>query len=155
MAVEVVDSGPGPPPELAETLCDAFVTSKPEGVGLGLALARQVAADHGGRLSWNRCGRETRFSPGASQEQWRWSEGGWMGRILIVDDEASICWAFRESLGDMGHDVQVAASAEEGLQIAVGEQSGRGRARRPASGDGRLDGDAVRSANGSGGCRSS
>ncbi len=41
-----------------------------------------------------------------------------MGRILIVDDEASICWAFRESLGDMGHDVQVAASAEEGLQIA-------------------------------------
>jgi DNA-binding NtrC family response regulator len=41
-----------------------------------------------------------------------------MGRILIVDDEASICWAFRESLGDLGHDVQVAASAEEGLQIA-------------------------------------
>src|ERR1700678_3484402 len=41
-----------------------------------------------------------------------------MGRILIVDDEASICWAFRESLGDLGHDVEVAASAEEGLQIA-------------------------------------
>jgi DNA-binding NtrC family response regulator len=42
-----------------------------------------------------------------------------MGRILIVDDEASICWAFRESLGDLGHDVEVAASAEEGLQIAA------------------------------------
>ena len=41
-----------------------------------------------------------------------------MGRILIVDDEASICWAFRESLGDLGHDVEVAASAEEGLRIA-------------------------------------
>ena len=41
-----------------------------------------------------------------------------MGRILIVDDEASICWAFRESLGDLGHDVEVAASAEDGLQIA-------------------------------------
>ncbi len=41
-----------------------------------------------------------------------------MGRILIVDDEASICWAFRESLGDLGHNVEVAASAEEGLQIA-------------------------------------
>jgi DNA-binding NtrC family response regulator len=42
-----------------------------------------------------------------------------MGRILIVDDEASICWAFRESLGDDGHQVEVAASAEEGLQIAA------------------------------------
>jgi DNA-binding NtrC family response regulator len=41
-----------------------------------------------------------------------------MSRILIVDDEASICWAFRESLADEGHDVEVAASAEEGLRIA-------------------------------------
>ena len=52
--VEVADSGPGPPPELADSLCEAFVTSKPEGVGLGLALAQRVAADHGGRLSWSR-----------------------------------------------------------------------------------------------------
>lgn len=41
-----------------------------------------------------------------------------MSRILIVDDEASICWAFRESLTDEGHHVEVASSAEEGLQIA-------------------------------------
>jgi two-component system nitrogen regulation response regulator GlnG len=40
-----------------------------------------------------------------------------MSRILIVDDEASICWAFRESLSDLGHQVEVASSAEEGLQI--------------------------------------
>ena len=36
-----------------------------------------------------------------------------MSRILIVDDEASICWALREFLGDLGHDVSIAASAEE------------------------------------------
>jgi two-component system nitrogen regulation response regulator GlnG len=41
-----------------------------------------------------------------------------MSRILIVDDEASICWAFREFLSDEGHTVEIAASAEEGLQIA-------------------------------------
>ena len=41
-----------------------------------------------------------------------------MSQILIVDDEASICWAFRESLADLGHHVEVAASAEEGLRIA-------------------------------------
>src|SRR6516165_788384 len=42
-----------------------------------------------------------------------------MSRILIVDDEASICWAFRESLTDEGHEVDVASSAEQGLQIAA------------------------------------
>jgi DNA-binding NtrC family response regulator len=41
-----------------------------------------------------------------------------MSSILIVDDEASICWALREFLGDLGHDVSIAASAEEGLEIA-------------------------------------
>jgi two-component system nitrogen regulation response regulator GlnG len=41
-----------------------------------------------------------------------------MSRILIVDDEASICWAFREFLADEGHDVKIAASAEEGFAIA-------------------------------------
>lgn len=62
VAIEVVDTGPGPPPELADALCEPFVTGKPEGVGLGLALARQVAAEHGGHLSWSRAGGETRFT---------------------------------------------------------------------------------------------
>jgi signal transduction histidine kinase len=61
VSVEVADSGAGPPPELADSLCEAFVTSKPEGVGLGLALAHRVAADHGGRLTWGREDGETRF----------------------------------------------------------------------------------------------
>ena len=43
VAIEVSDTGPGPPPELADSLCEPFVTSKPEGVGLGLALAQRVA----------------------------------------------------------------------------------------------------------------
>jgi two-component system nitrogen regulation response regulator GlnG len=41
-----------------------------------------------------------------------------MSHILIVDDEASICWSFREFLADEGHEVSIAASAEEGLEIA-------------------------------------
>jgi two-component system nitrogen regulation response regulator GlnG len=43
-----------------------------------------------------------------------------MSRILIVDDEASICWALRNSLADLGHEVSIAASAEEGCEIAEG-----------------------------------
>jgi two-component system nitrogen regulation response regulator GlnG len=41
-----------------------------------------------------------------------------MSRILIVDDEASISWAFREFLSAEGHEVEVAASAEEALDAA-------------------------------------
>lgn len=59
--IEVADNGPGPPPELGDQLYEAFVTSKPEGVGLGLALAHQVAAEHGGAISWTREGGTTRF----------------------------------------------------------------------------------------------
>lgn len=59
--VEVSDTGPGPAPDLADRLTEAFVTSKPEGVGLGLAIAHQVAVEHGGRLSWTREEGATRF----------------------------------------------------------------------------------------------
>jgi signal transduction histidine kinase len=59
--IEVSDTGPGPPPEVAESLFEPFVTSKPEGVGLGLALARRVAVEHGGQLAWIRDGERTRF----------------------------------------------------------------------------------------------
>jgi signal transduction histidine kinase len=61
LVVEVLDSGPGPPPEVAERLFEPFVTGKPEGVGLGLAVARQVAESHGGQIAWGRQGGRTCF----------------------------------------------------------------------------------------------
>jgi DNA-binding NtrC family response regulator len=41
-----------------------------------------------------------------------------MSHVLIVDDEPSICWGFRELLMEDGHDVSIASSAEEALDIA-------------------------------------
>jgi signal transduction histidine kinase len=61
VGIEVVDSGKGPPPQIADTLFEPFVSTKPEGVGLGLALARQVALDNGGSLSWKREAGRTIF----------------------------------------------------------------------------------------------
>jgi DNA-binding NtrC family response regulator len=41
-----------------------------------------------------------------------------MSHILVVDDEPTICWGFRELLQGDGHDVTIASSAEEALQLA-------------------------------------
>ncbi len=38
-----------------------------------------------------------------------------MSHVLIVDDEESICWGLERLLTETGHEVSVAASAEEGL----------------------------------------
>jgi signal transduction histidine kinase len=59
--LEVSDSGPGPGADVADRLFEPFVTGKPEGVGLGLAVARQVAEAHGGGISWSRASGHTCF----------------------------------------------------------------------------------------------
>ncbi len=60
--LEVSDTGPGPNGEVAPALFDPFVTTKPEGAGLGLAVARQVVEAHAGTIQWRRAEGVTRFS---------------------------------------------------------------------------------------------
>ncbi|WP_439621557.1 ATP-binding protein [Gemmata sp.] len=52
VVVEVIDSGPGPPPGIADRLFEPFVTGRDQGIGLGLAVAKRAAEAHGGRLAW-------------------------------------------------------------------------------------------------------
>ena len=48
--VAVRDSGPGLPPATLEHLFNAFYTTKPNGLGLGLSICRSIVEGHGGRL---------------------------------------------------------------------------------------------------------
>lgn len=44
----VEDNGPGVPEDIREHIFDPFVTTKPSGSGLGLALVAKIIGDHGG-----------------------------------------------------------------------------------------------------------
>jgi PAS domain S-box-containing protein len=49
--VAVEDSGPGIDPTGLDSIFDPFITTKPDGMGLGLAICRMIAERHDGKLS--------------------------------------------------------------------------------------------------------
>jgi signal transduction histidine kinase len=51
IVVAVEDSGPGIDPRQLKTIFDAFITTKPNGLGLGLAICRLIIERHKGSLS--------------------------------------------------------------------------------------------------------
>jgi len=50
LVVSVIDTGPGIDPEKLDRIFEAFVTTKPRGMGLGLAICRMIIERHGGQL---------------------------------------------------------------------------------------------------------
>jgi two-component system nitrogen regulation sensor histidine kinase GlnL len=57
----VKDNGPGVPDDLLPNLFDPFVTTKPTGSGLGLALVAKIIGDHGGIIECESQPRKTVF----------------------------------------------------------------------------------------------
>jgi len=59
---EVVDDGPGIPPDLVGRIFDPFFTTKPSGTGLGLSIAQQIVSENGARLELASTREQTTFA---------------------------------------------------------------------------------------------
>jgi signal transduction histidine kinase len=58
IVLAVEDSGPGIDPKNIESIFDAFFSTKPQGMGLGLAICRAIVNQHGGQLTASSNGKD-------------------------------------------------------------------------------------------------
>ncbi|WP_245593438.1 two-component system sensor histidine kinase NtrB [Azospirillum halopraeferens] len=82
LLVSVQDNGDGIPEDLRGHLFDAFVTTKVNGTGLGLALVAKIIGDHGGVIEFDSQPRRTVFKvslPMYDQSQDAGESGGFNG----------------------------------------------------------------------------
>ena len=49
--IDVIDTGSGIEPEVISRIFDAYYSTKKSGTGLGLAMTRRIAEEHGGRVT--------------------------------------------------------------------------------------------------------
>jgi signal transduction histidine kinase len=60
--LRISDTGSGPAENVQQSLFEPFVTAKPDGVGLGLSVAREIVRQHGGQIAWHRADGMTHFT---------------------------------------------------------------------------------------------
>jgi signal transduction histidine kinase/CheY-like chemotaxis protein len=137
VAIEVTDDGIGIAPELLPVVFEAFTQGrqgldrKDGGLGLGLAIARQLIVAHGGTIEAKSAGRGrgttmiVRLPHGGAP-----SHGGGRAeaaalpesrpvrrRVLVVDDNPDAATLLFELLTQVGHEVETANDAPNALQI--------------------------------------
>ena len=70
--VDVLDTGPGIPPEVQDRIFEPFFTTKEDGTGLGLSITKQIITMHEGTITLEPLPEGTSFQiilPGVAQEE--------------------------------------------------------------------------------------
>ncbi len=133
VVIEVSDTGPGIPPDLAERVFEPFFTTKPpgEGSGLGLAISREIVAAHRGEITARGAdGGGTTFRVVLPAAPARPPDAAAARRaaaaprpepqvldVLVIDDDALVGKAIGRTLRP--HRVTVVTSGREGLDACA------------------------------------
>jgi signal transduction histidine kinase/ActR/RegA family two-component response regulator/transcriptional regulator with GAF, ATPase, and Fis domain len=134
VAIEVGDDGAGIEPDLLPHIFDAFTQGrqgldrKQGGLGLGLAVARQLVVGHGGTIEARSggAGRGTSLLvrlPGASVRDFAEEEVAEVEprptarRVLIVDDNTDLMELLANALVAMGYEVKGAGDGPRALEL--------------------------------------
>jgi PAS domain S-box-containing protein len=132
MIVEIEDDGPGILPEIAYRVFDPFFTTKAPGVGtgLGLSIVYGIVHQHAGEVTLDsRPGIGTKFvielpvvsvavekAAVPSSRDSRSVKQGPKGRILVIEDEATVAQLIMDVLREEGHQVTAVLDSKEGLE---------------------------------------
>ena len=141
----VRDNGPGVPDDILPILFDPFITTKPNGSGLGLALVAKIVGDHGGiiecesdaarhHLPHPDAGLER--APTRRRRRRRRPQHDRRGNILVADDDAAIRTVLNQALSRAGYEVRVTSQRRDAVALGGG---GRGRSRHHRRGDARRE----------------
>jgi PAS domain S-box-containing protein len=137
VVLEVADDGAGIAPELLPVMFEPFTQGrqgldrKEGGLGLGLAIARQLIVAHGGTIEGRSAGpdrgttmivrlpRADAPSPDSERPDPTVTprSRGATRRVLVVDDNPDGAELLREVLTQVGHEVKTAADAPSALQL--------------------------------------
>lgn len=129
--IDIMDTGPGIPPELLSRVFDPFFTTKPIGVGtgLGLSICHSIITSLGGEISAsNREERGARLRVVLAPAEAAVAELGvpalsttnaGRARVLIVDDERAVAVTLGRVLTN--HDVTLVTSGREALELLMAD----------------------------------
>jgi PAS domain S-box-containing protein len=130
IVIDILDSGPGIDDSARARAFEPFFTTKPQGVGtgIGLSVCLRIVDAHGGTISLDAapaggtlCRIKFPMAPEVAhmEVQEREDQFRLAGRLLVVDDEATIGAFLVDALGAEGVDVTAVPSGREAQAIIM------------------------------------